>query len=76
MAKEPTNAYRAAKLLNTNEAWAEHAQKACAVKRLEAREKRNAFRSSYNELQNTLLAQSQAIIKRIVKEKQKYVMHH
>ena len=76
LAKERTSAYRAAKLLNTTEAWVEFTQKARAVKRLVAREKRNAFRSFCDELENTRLSQSQAIIKLIVKGKQKYVMHH
>ncbi len=76
IAKERTSVYRAAKLLYTNEAWAEYTQKARAVKQLVARKKRNAFRSFRDELKNTQLAQSRAIIKRIVRAKQKYVIHH
>ncbi len=68
--------YRAAKLLDTKEVWAEYTQKARAVKRLVAREKRNAFRTFSDELENTQLSQSQEIIKRIVGGKQKYVIHH
>ena len=75
LGKERTSAYRTAKLLNTAEVWAEYAQKACAVKRLVVREKRNAFRSICDELQSTQLALSQAIIKRIEKAKQKYEIH-
>ena len=74
--KEQTSAYRAAKLSNTTEAQAEYAQKACFVKRLVAREERNAFRSFCDELENPQLAQSQAIIKRIAEGKKKYVIHH
>ena len=66
LVKERTSAYRAVKLLNTNEAWAEYTQKARAVKRLVARKKRNAFRFFGDEYQNTQLAQSQATIERIV----------
>ncbi len=57
-------------------AWAEYTQKARAVKWLVAQEKRNAFRSFRDELENTQLSQSQAIVKRIIKGKKKYVIHH
>ena len=76
LAGERTSAYRTAKLLNTTEAWAEYTQKARGAKRVVAREKLNAIRSFCDELQNTQLTQSQAIIKRIVKAKQRYVVHH
>ncbi len=76
LAKERTSAYRAAKVLNTTEALAEYTQKSSAVKRLVACGRRNAFRSFCDELQKTQLAQSQVMIKRIVKEKQVYVIQH
>ncbi len=76
MAKERTSTYRAAKLLNTTAACVRYTHKARAVMLLMGCEKRSAFRSFCDELQNTQLMQSQAIMKRFVKAKRKYVIHH
>ncbi len=71
---ECTNAYRPAKLLYDTESQPWYTETARAVERIVAREKLNAFRFTCDELQNSQLAQSQAIIKRISRAKLKYVV--